>query len=60
MITDLAGKTKTEKAKAVGTELARRAKEAGVERVVFDRGFAKYHGRIKAFAEAARAAGLQF
>src|SRR5262245_25789160 len=45
----LAGKTKTDRARIVGAELARRAKEAGVERVVFDRGHAKFHGRIKAF-----------
>lgn len=57
---ELAGKTKTEKAKIVGAELARRAREAGVERVVFDRGHSKFHGRVKAFADAAREAGLKF
>jgi len=57
---ELAGKNKTERAKRIGAEIARRAKDAGVERVVFDRGFAKYHGRVKALAEAAREAGLQF
>lgn len=56
----LAGKRKTEQAKVLGAELARRALEAGVQRVVFDRGHAKYHGRVKAFAEAAREGGLQF
>ena len=47
-------------AKAVGELLARRAKERGVQRVVFDRGGYKYHGRVKALAEAARAGGLVF
>jgi large subunit ribosomal protein L18 len=49
-----------EAAKAVGTLLAQRAKAAGVERVVFDRGGFKYHGRVKALADAARAGGLVF
>ena len=44
----------------VGALLARRAKENGIERVVFDTGGYKYHGRVKAFAEAARGAGLEF
>ena len=57
---DLAGKTKTERAALIGAELARRAKEAGVESVVFDRGPARYHGRVKALAEAAREGGLKF
>ncbi len=47
-------------AKAVGELLAERAKARGVERVVFDRGGYKYHGRVKALAEAARARGLVF
>jgi large subunit ribosomal protein L18 len=47
-------------AKAVGTLLAQRAKAAGVEQVVFDRGGFKYHGRVKALADAARAGGLVF
>jgi large subunit ribosomal protein L18 len=45
-------------AKAVGALLAERARIHGIERVVFDRGGYKYHGRVKALAEAARAAGL--
>ena len=60
MIDALKGKTKTERAKAVGVELARKAREAGVEAVVFDRGFARFHGRVKALAEAAREGGLKF
>lgn len=47
-------------AEAVGKLIAERAKAAGVEAVVFDRGGNMYHGRIKALADAARAAGLQF
>lgn len=45
-------------ARALGELLAQRARERGIERVVFDRGGYKYHGRVKALAEAARAAGL--
>ena len=56
----LAGKKKTEQAQAVGAEIAERAKAKGITRVVFDRGGYKYHGRVKALAEAARAAGLEF
>jgi large subunit ribosomal protein L18 len=46
-------------AKAVGTRLAERAKAAGVTTVVFDRGGFKYHGRVAAVADGARAAGLE-
>ncbi len=49
-----------EGAKAVASLLARRAKEAGVSAVVFDRGGYDYHGRVAAFAETLRAAGLEF
>jgi large subunit ribosomal protein L18 len=52
--------SKTERAKAVGKTIAERAKEKGVSAVVFDRGGYLYHGRIKALADAAREAGLQF
>ena len=44
----------------LGTTIAERARSAGVESVVFDRGGYRYHGRVKALAEAARAAGLRF
>jgi large subunit ribosomal protein L18 len=47
-------------AKAVGELVARQAKAKGIERVVFDRAGYKYHGRVKALADAARAAGLAF
>jgi len=47
-------------AKAVGKSIAERAKAKGVTKVVFDRGGYIYHGRVKALADAAREAGLQF
>jgi large subunit ribosomal protein L18 len=47
-------------AKAIGKAVAKQAKEKGVSKVVFDRGGYQYHGRVKALAEAARAAGLEF
>ena len=56
----LADGDKTARAKQVGTALAESAKAAGVSKVVFDRGGNNYTGRIAAFAEAARAAGLEF
>ncbi|MBL7905409.1 MAG: 50S ribosomal protein L18 [Bacteroidales bacterium] len=51
---------KTEQAKLVGQLIAKRALEAGVEQVVFDRNGYLYHGRIKSLAEAAREGGLKF
>ena len=49
-----------ESAKEVGTLIAKRATKAGIKTVVFDRGGYIYHGKIKALAEAAREAGLEF
>jgi large subunit ribosomal protein L18 len=53
-------KTKSDKAKAVGQLIGERAKALGVTSVVFDRGGYKYHGRVKAVADGAREAGLDF
>ena len=50
----------TAAAEIIGKRIAERAKAAGVEKVAFDRAGYAYHGRVKALAEAARAAGLQF
>jgi large subunit ribosomal protein L18 len=61
--TDKDGKTNggnVAAAKAIGKLVAERAKEKGVTRVVFDRGGYQYHGRVKALADAAREAGLEF
>jgi large subunit ribosomal protein L18 len=59
---DMRGKTgaNVDAAKAVGKLVAQRAVEKGVEQVVFDRGGYRYHGRIKALADAAREGGLKF
>jgi large subunit ribosomal protein L18 len=54
------GQPKTDAAKLVGELVAKRAQSVGVKRVVFDRGGYKYHGRVKALADAAREAGLEF
>jgi len=53
-------KAKAAKAELVGSLLAKRALSKGVKQVVFDRGGYKYHGRVKALAEAARREGLKF
>lgn len=52
--------TKTEAAKLVGKVVAERAKEAGIEQVVFDRNGYLYHGRVKSLADGAREGGLKF
>jgi large subunit ribosomal protein L18 len=54
------GMKKSKKAELVGTLLAEKALNGGIKQVVFDRGGYKYHGRVKALAEAARKAGLDF
>jgi len=52
--------TKVDKAKEVGKLIAEKAKDLKIERIVFDRGGYKYHGRVKAVAEGAREGGLKF
>ncbi|MBV6416269.1 MAG: 50S ribosomal protein L18 [Steroidobacteraceae bacterium] len=56
----LEGTGNVEAAKAVGRAIAERAKAAGITRVAFDRSGFQYHGRVKALADAAREAGLEF
>ena len=56
----VSGKKKTEQAAFIGGELAKLAVAAGVKQGVLDRGPHKYHGRVKAFADAAREGGLDF
>ena len=56
----IAGKKKTESAELIGSLLAQRALKGGINQVIFDRGGYKYHGRVKAVAESARKAGLDF
>ncbi len=56
----IAGVRKTDVAVRVGTLIAERAKRAGITKIAFDRGAFRYHGRIKALADAARAGGLEF
>ena len=57
---DLKGKTKKELAGLVGALVAKRARDKGIDQVVFDRGGYKYHGRVKSLADGARAEGLRF
>lgn len=56
----LQGVRKSDVAAKIGAVLAEKAKAAGVTKVVFDRGRYKYHGRVKALADAAREGGLEF
>ena len=56
---EVGGDNPTERAKAVGTLIATRAKEAGIANVVFDRGGFRFHGRVAALAEGAREGGLE-
>jgi large subunit ribosomal protein L18 len=56
----IAGLKKSEQAKVVGEVLAQRAKAHGIEKVIFDRGGYKYHGRVRSLAEGARTGGLEF
>jgi large subunit ribosomal protein L18 len=56
----LRGLSPMEQAKKAGAELAGRAKQAGIEGCVFDRGGYRYHGRVRALAKGAREAGLKF
>jgi len=56
----LQGLTKTKQARVVGKVLAERALGCGIKKMVFDRGGYKYHGRVKALADAAREGGLEF
>ena len=60
VVKQVKGKKKSEAATIVGGIVAQRAKEKGVTRVVFDRGGYPFHGRIRALAQAAREAGLEF
>jgi large subunit ribosomal protein L18 len=58
-LTNGKGADRIAQAKAVGQDLAKKARDAGISRAVFDRGGFQYHGRIKAVAEAAREGGLE-
>ena len=57
---ETAGKAKSSQGELVGTMIAKRALSKGINQIAFDRGGYKYHGRVKALAEAARQGGLKF
>ncbi|MDP6127124.1 MAG: 50S ribosomal protein L18 [Dehalococcoidales bacterium] len=57
---EVVGKSKTNRSELVGALVAKRALGQGISRVAFDRGGCKYHGRVKALADAARKEGLKF
>lgn len=59
-VKDAAAGNKSEQSAAVGEKIAKKAIELNIKQVVFDRGGFKYHGRVKALADAARSAGLEF
>ena len=58
--TDIVSGKKTDKSTEVGRRIAEKAKAAGITKVVFDRAGYRYHGRVKAVADGARAGGLEF
>ncbi|MFA5629658.1 MAG: 50S ribosomal protein L18 [Dehalococcoidales bacterium] len=60
VVKELEGKKKSDQAEMVGLLVAKRALEAGVTQVVFDRGGYKYHGRVKTLADGARKGGIKF
>jgi large subunit ribosomal protein L18 len=60
MVSQVDGKTKTAVAGLVGRLIGQRARKKGIEQVVFDRGGYRFHGRVKALADAARETGLRF
>jgi large subunit ribosomal protein L18 len=60
LVKGLKSTSNVEAAKKVGAEIAKRAKEKGVTKVAFDRSGFRYHGRVKALADAAREGGLEF
>jgi len=59
-VANIKKESKTAEADLIGEEFAKKAKEAGISKVVFDRGGYKYHGRVKALAEGLRRGGLKF
>jgi len=59
-LADLTARTNTDAARRVGERIAKKAKDAGIGMVIFDTSGLKYHGRVKALADAARAGGLEF